>query len=190
MGIMFPIGMFIYAWSTLPQVPWIALVIGMTVCLFTLPSLCGEFKVWILQVFVWAAFTMYLAAFNYIADWSVIKIALPIVAYWSNSYGPFASSASAGQSLLRGSNITKIQLPNLWPSVDTRKSVFHGLPTVHWSDVCRSHLQMGKYSFCSDCCYHDPHSICKIWIWRFPCSPDLRLRILDLVLLWTSYPGA
>ncbi|KIM88106.1 hypothetical protein PILCRDRAFT_62793 [Piloderma croceum F 1598] len=66
MGIVFPIGMFIYAWSAFPHVPWVALVIGMT-------------------VIVSAAFTIYLAAFTYLAD----------------CYGPFASSASAGQSLLR-----------------------------------------------------------------------------------------
>jgi len=65
-GVTFPIGMLIYAWCSYPQVPWIALVIG-------------------LVIFMWAAFTIYLAVFTYLAD----------------CYGPFASSASAGQSLLR-----------------------------------------------------------------------------------------
>ncbi|KZP26754.1 MFS general substrate transporter [Athelia psychrophila] len=65
-GVVFPIGMFIYAWCTFPQVHWIALIIGMV-------------------VFIWAAFTIYVAVFTYVAD----------------CYGPFASSASAGQSLLR-----------------------------------------------------------------------------------------
>ncbi|EIN03913.1 MFS general substrate transporter [Punctularia strigosozonata HHB-11173 SS5] len=65
-AVMFPAGMFIYAWCSLPHVPWIALVIGVT-------------------VFMWATFIMYLAVFTYLAD----------------CYGPFASSALAGQSLLR-----------------------------------------------------------------------------------------
>ena len=33
-GILFPISMFIYAWSSVPQIPWIALIIGVTVNLF------------------------------------------------------------------------------------------------------------------------------------------------------------
>ncbi|KZP30480.1 MFS general substrate transporter [Athelia psychrophila] len=65
-AIFFPIGMFIYAWCAFASVPWIALAIGIT-------------------VFIWALFTIYLAAFTYLAD----------------CYGPFASSASAGQSLTR-----------------------------------------------------------------------------------------
>jgi hypothetical protein len=30
-GIMFPVGMFIYAWTTFPSVPWIAMAIGIVV---------------------------------------------------------------------------------------------------------------------------------------------------------------
>ncbi|KZP11098.1 MFS general substrate transporter [Athelia psychrophila] len=65
-GAVFPTGLLIYAWCSFPQVPWIALIIGMV-------------------VFMWAAYTIYVAVFTYLAD----------------CYGPFASSASAGQSLLR-----------------------------------------------------------------------------------------
>ncbi|KAI0321592.1 major facilitator superfamily domain-containing protein [Amylostereum chailletii] len=65
-GILFPIGMFIYAWTTFPHVPWIAMVIGLT-------------------IFMWGTFMIYLAAFSYLAD----------------CYGPYASSAIAGQSLCR-----------------------------------------------------------------------------------------
>ncbi|KZP30510.1 MFS general substrate transporter [Athelia psychrophila] len=79
-GIFFPIGLFIYAWSSFARVHWIANVIGIT-------------------VFVWAAFTIYLAAFTYLSD----------------CYGPFASSASAGQSLMR--NIAGLSFPLFTPQM-------------------------------------------------------------------------
>ncbi|KAJ6616963.1 MFS polyamine transporter [Mycena sp. CBHHK59/15] len=65
-AVMLPVSMFIYAWCSFPSVPWIALVIAIT-------------------VYVWATFIVYLAVFSYLAD----------------CYGPFASSALAGQSLCR-----------------------------------------------------------------------------------------
>ncbi|KAF8624022.1 hypothetical protein AX17_007228 [Amanita inopinata Kibby_2008] len=63
-AVMLPAGMFIYAWTSLPQAHWIGSVIG--VILFT-----------------WALFSIYNAVFAYLSD----------------CYGPYASSASAGQSL-------------------------------------------------------------------------------------------
>ncbi|KAJ6580957.1 MFS polyamine transporter [Mycena capillaripes] len=63
---MLPISMFIYAWCSFPYVPWISLVIALT-------------------LYIWATFIVYLAVFSYLAD----------------CYGPFASSALAGQSLCR-----------------------------------------------------------------------------------------
>ncbi|KAJ7777218.1 MFS polyamine transporter [Mycena metata] len=65
-AVMLPISMLIYAWCSFPRVPWIALVVGIT-------------------MFTWATFIVYLSVFSYLAD----------------CYGPFASSALAGQSLCR-----------------------------------------------------------------------------------------
>ncbi|KDQ50141.1 hypothetical protein JAAARDRAFT_186488 [Jaapia argillacea MUCL 33604] len=65
-AVLFPIGMFIYAWSSFPFVHWLGLAFGIT-------------------IFLWALFIIYLAVFTYLAD----------------CYGPFASSALAGQSLCR-----------------------------------------------------------------------------------------
>ncbi|KAJ7483187.1 MFS polyamine transporter [Mycena latifolia] len=65
-AIMLPISMFIYAWCAFPHVPWISLIIALT-------------------IYTWATFAVYLAVFSYLAD----------------CYGPFASSALAGQSLCR-----------------------------------------------------------------------------------------
>ncbi|KAI0272421.1 major facilitator superfamily domain-containing protein [Gloeopeniophorella convolvens] len=48
-SIMSPIAMFLYAWTSFPQIPWIAMAIGIT-------------------IFVWASFILYLAAFTYLAD--------------------------------------------------------------------------------------------------------------------------
>ncbi|EIM86546.1 MFS general substrate transporter [Stereum hirsutum FP-91666 SS1] len=48
-GIMFPVGMFIYAWTTFPYVPWIALCIG-------------------IAIVIWAIYIMYMAVFVYLAD--------------------------------------------------------------------------------------------------------------------------
>ena len=78
-----PIAMFIYAWSSFPFVPWVALTIGIT-------------------LYIGATFIIYLAAFNYLADWWV-RLSTDCHNYssprFSFSYGPFASSAIAGQSL-------------------------------------------------------------------------------------------
>ncbi|KAJ2929472.1 hypothetical protein H1R20_g7617, partial [Candolleomyces eurysporus] len=65
-GVLFPVGMLIYAWSCFPWVHWIALAIGIT-------------------IFTWSTYIIYLSVFSYLAD----------------CYGPFASSALAGQSLAR-----------------------------------------------------------------------------------------
>ncbi|KAJ7930408.1 MFS general substrate transporter [Mycena leptocephala] len=65
-ALLFPTGMFIYAWGANAAIPWIVPVIGVT-------------------LFMWATFIMYLAVFTYLAD----------------CYGPYASSALAGQSLFR-----------------------------------------------------------------------------------------
>ncbi|KAJ7505983.1 MFS general substrate transporter [Mycena galericulata] len=65
-ALLFPAGMFIYAWGANASIPWIVPVLGVT-------------------VFMWATFIMYLAVFTYLAD----------------CYGPYASSALAGQSLFR-----------------------------------------------------------------------------------------
>ncbi|KAJ7708906.1 MFS polyamine transporter [Mycena rosella] len=74
-GVMLPISMFIYAWCAFPHVPWISLVIALT-------------------IFTWATFLVYLAVFSYLAD----------------CYGPFASSALAGQSLCRNMMATVFPL--------------------------------------------------------------------------------
>lgn len=98
--------MFIYAWSSFPRVHWIALAIGITVryfftfehsagadpsqdfCVGRLYHLSGRFHLFIRLV---------------------CNINQPLHHAWyliifGFSYGPFASSASAGQSLMRGSS--------------------------------------------------------------------------------------
>lgn len=65
-AILFPVSMFMYAWSSFRSVHWIVQAIAIT-------------------LFIWAVFIMYLAVFSYLAD----------------CYGPYASSALAGQSLAR-----------------------------------------------------------------------------------------
>ncbi|EIW77022.1 MFS general substrate transporter [Coniophora puteana RWD-64-598 SS2] len=65
-AVLFPAGMFIYAWTAFPYVPWIAPAIGLT-------------------VFMTSCYVIYQTVFVYLAD----------------CYGKWASSALAGQSLLR-----------------------------------------------------------------------------------------
>jgi len=48
-AIMLPTGIFIYAWSSLTNVYWMGLIVGIT-------------------IFMWATFTIYLAVFSYLAD--------------------------------------------------------------------------------------------------------------------------
>ena len=45
-----PAAMFIYAWTSFPNVPWIAPCIAVA-------------------LFMWATFIIYLAVFTYLADW-------------------------------------------------------------------------------------------------------------------------
>jgi hypothetical protein len=66
-GVLFPVSMFIYAWTAFPYVHWIAPTIGITVRIIFIPNtttLTGDLK-----IFMTAAFTIYLAAFSYLADW-------------------------------------------------------------------------------------------------------------------------
>ncbi|KAH8116321.1 MFS general substrate transporter [Phellopilus nigrolimitatus] len=65
-GILFPVSMFIYAWTSFEHVNWVGMAIGIV-------------------LFMWSMYIIYLAVFTYLAD----------------CYGPFASSALAGQSLCR-----------------------------------------------------------------------------------------
>ncbi|EIW78972.1 MFS general substrate transporter [Coniophora puteana RWD-64-598 SS2] len=73
-ALLFPAGMFIYAWTASPHVPWPAPCVG-------------------LAVFMCAAYVIYQSVFVYLAD----------------CYGSWASSALAGQSLLR--NIMALIFP-------------------------------------------------------------------------------
>ncbi|KAJ7173520.1 MFS polyamine transporter [Mycena filopes] len=73
-AVVLPISMFMYAWCSFPSIHWIALVIALT-------------------MYIWATFVVYLAVFSYLADCRLID--------GSRSYGTFASSALAGQSLFR-----------------------------------------------------------------------------------------
>ena len=51
-GVLFPVGMFIYAWTAFESIHWIAMIIG-------------------LILFMWATFMIYLGSFTDLADWYV-----------------------------------------------------------------------------------------------------------------------
>ena len=55
-GVLFPVGIFLYAWTAYESVHWIAMVIGLT-------------------IFMWATFMIYLGSFTYLADWYVLSFA-------------------------------------------------------------------------------------------------------------------
>ncbi|KAH9933422.1 major facilitator superfamily domain-containing protein [Fomitopsis serialis] len=90
-AILFPAGMFIYAWCTYARVNWIALAIGIV-------------------LIMWALFIIYLAVFTYLAD----------------CYGPWASSALAGQSLFR--NLMGMAFPMFTTQMFSRL-------TYHWANT-------------------------------------------------------
>ncbi|PCH44464.1 MFS general substrate transporter [Wolfiporia cocos MD-104 SS10] len=90
-AILFPVGMFIYAWCTYTKVYWIGLAIGIV-------------------LIMWALYIIYLAVFTYLAD----------------CYGPFASSALAGQSLFR--NLMGMAFPLF------TQQMFASL-TYHWANT-------------------------------------------------------
>lgn len=85
-GVLFPVGMMIYAWSCFRSVHWVGLAIGIT-------------------IFIWATYIIYLSVFTYLADWYVVTFTSLLDENMTlgsfTSYGPFASSALAGQSLAR-----------------------------------------------------------------------------------------
>jgi len=60
--VLFPVGMFIYGCSAVPNVPWIALAIGIT-------------------IFMWATFLIYVVVFSYLADWCVILTMPPALVH-------------------------------------------------------------------------------------------------------------
>ncbi|GBE86348.1 MFS general substrate transporter [Sparassis latifolia] len=90
-AIVFPAGLFIYAWSTYSHVYWISLCVGIV-------------------LIMWALWVVYLAVFTYIAD----------------CYGPFASSALAGQSLFR--NLMGMAFPLFTQQMFARL-------TYHWANT-------------------------------------------------------
>ncbi|KAA1468947.1 MFS general substrate transporter [Dentipellis sp. KUC8613] len=90
-GVVFPIGMFIYAWTTYSFVTWVAPAIAIVIV-------------------IWAIYLIYLAVFTYLAD----------------CYGPFASSALAGQSLCR--NLMGMAFPLFTQQMIAKL-------TVHWSNT-------------------------------------------------------
>ncbi|KAJ7223281.1 MFS general substrate transporter [Mycena pura] len=90
-ALLFPAGMFIYAWGARATTPWIVPVLGVT-------------------LFMWATFIMYLAVFTYLAD----------------CYGTYASSALAGQSLLR--NLMGTAFPLFTPPMYARLG-------IHWAST-------------------------------------------------------
>ncbi|KAH9935971.1 MFS general substrate transporter, partial [Epithele typhae] len=79
-AVLSPAGMFIYGWCTSPSVPWIGMVMGIFVIMMAL-------------------FIIYVAVFTYLADWHVSSADACVRI--DDHYGPFASSALAGQSLSR-----------------------------------------------------------------------------------------
>ncbi|KAJ7898064.1 major facilitator superfamily domain-containing protein [Mycena leptocephala] len=90
-ALLFPAGMFIYAWGASAVIPWIVPVLGVT-------------------LFMWATFIMYLAVFTYLAD----------------CYGPYASSALAGQSLFR--NLMGVAFPLFTQPMYARLG-------IHWAST-------------------------------------------------------
>jgi hypothetical protein len=123
-GILFPSGMFIYAWCAFPFVHWMGLIAGIT-------------------IFMWANFTIYLAAFTYLAD----------------VYGPFASSSLAGQSLAR--NLVSFSFPDKAVSQGTNltRKDGNGFPTLLNSNVRCTHIQVGEYPHGTSGNGYDAYSI-------------------------------
>lgn len=110
------------------------------------------------QIFSWAVFTIYLATFSYLADWYFAWHPTTISdKAFLFSYGPFASSALAGQSLSRESEKHSIIF---LLHEDARQYDVNNFATIHRPDVSYARLQMGKHSLRA-CCSHDAaYSIC------------------------------
>ncbi|KAI0917889.1 hypothetical protein AcV5_002713 [Taiwanofungus camphoratus] len=110
--VLFPAGMFIYAWSTYTKVYWISLAIGMV-------------------LIMWAIFIIFFTVFTYLADWyedssSPLPEIFLLIHYTPISYGPFASSAMAGQSLFR--NLMGMAFPLFTQQMFARL-------TYHWANT-------------------------------------------------------
>ncbi|EPT01012.1 hypothetical protein FOMPIDRAFT_1121546 [Fomitopsis schrenkii] len=90
-AVLFPAGVFIFAWCTYTRISWVALAIAIV-------------------LIMWALFIIYLAVFTYLAD----------------CYGPWASSALAGQSLFR--NLMGMAFPMFTAQMFARL-------TYHWANT-------------------------------------------------------
>lgn len=71
-ALLFPAGMFIYAWTASPSVPWIGMVMGIFVSTPTPLPFCYRLCLILIQVIMTALFILYVAVFTYLADWYVV----------------------------------------------------------------------------------------------------------------------
>jgi hypothetical protein len=94
-GITFVIGSMIYAWTSYKYIHWIAPSIGITIIIASI-------------------FAIFLSVFNYIADSTLMRLLrsllLDLADLDSPAYSKYASSALAGQSLVRNLAATAFPL--------------------------------------------------------------------------------
>jgi hypothetical protein len=100
-GIVFPVGMFIYAWSSFTQVHWIGLMIGMVVRLFYAIDQLDKFRDCLIGLYLGIVYHISWSFHVPCRLVSVMTFFPDLLNPLKISYGPFASSASAGQSLFR-----------------------------------------------------------------------------------------
>lgn len=108
-----PLGMFIYAWCAFSFVHWIGQCVGIAVCflshrasascVFTFADLSSRYSAGRFSRCTWQRFHISQIGESPLRCFGLVLFSRLIDGGWTCSYGPYASSALAGQSLARQS---------------------------------------------------------------------------------------
>lgn len=180
-----PTGMFIYAWTAIPTIHWIVPLFGLTVS----PS--SRLPQWRIDIPVDRSSWLARSSFTRSSS-STLPTGTPSPHHFTmikwrissclSSYGPYASSALAGQSLCRtlsappkfdGSDVFDFVLGLISDAMmPNRESSRSGLPTLYATHVRYSYVQVGEHALCTHFGGYDSYSLCQFFFhffrWGFP----------------------
>jgi hypothetical protein len=154
--------MLMFAWTARPDIPWIVPTIGLTVS-SNMPVIL-PISLMVLPAFLGLRFRHISSRVHLLGR--LVSAFILVLLHSSTdelrtSYGPYASSALAGQSLCRKSSPVLNQGQNQADVSSRRKHPSYHLPPLHDSNVRRHDVQMGRHARRVDSNRHDSHTICR-----------------------------
>jgi hypothetical protein len=153
--------MLTFAWTARPDVLWVVPLIGLTVSTPSHPSsssLLTDLPACYSRRFHHISSRVRLL--GRLVSSSSLCYLIRLLTQPQTSYGPYASSALAGQSLCRKSPSALYQGQNVVDVYSRRKHFSYYLPPVHYSNVRSHDVQMGKHPCRADSSRHDSHTLC------------------------------